>query len=221
MVVGDENANVSIDVDGETIAKVNSFKYLAAIKTNTGSCSEDIKARIGRANKATMGLYQIWKDRGIRKELKMKLVKALIWPVITYGAEGWTLKKDNEKRLEAAAMWCYQRLLRISWTEKRTNKSILDELQTRRELLAQIIKRKMASFGHSCRNNKCNLVKTCILGMMPGKRKRGRNRMQFIDNIKKGTRASLEDIRLTEDKTAWRERSCAAGAANVRTDDAD
>ena len=152
----------------------------------------------------------------------MKLVKALIWPVITYGAEGWTLKKDYERRLEAAEMWCYRRLLRISWTEKRANKSILDEPQTSRELLAQIIKRKLAFFGPSCRNNKCNLVKTCILGMMPGKGKRGRPRMLYIDNTKKWTRASLEEnVRLTEDRTAWRERSCAAGAANVRTDDAD
>ena len=73
------------------------------------------------------------------------LVKALIWPVITHGAEGWTLKKDDERRLEAAEMWCYRRMLRISWTEKRTKKSILNELQTRRELLAQIIKRKWLS----------------------------------------------------------------------------
>ncbi len=89
-------------------------------------------------------------------------------------------------------------------------------------LLVQIIKRKMAFLGHACRNNKCNLVKTCILGMMPGKRRRVRPRMQYIANIKKWTRASLEEnVRLTEDRTAWRERSCAAGAANVRTDDAD
>ena len=126
MVVGDENANVSIDVDGETIDKVNSFKYVGAIKTSMGSCSEYVKARIGRANIATMEVDILWKDRGIRKELKMKLVKALIWPVITYGAEGWTLKKDDERRLEAAEMWCYRRMLRISWTEKRTNKSMLD-----------------------------------------------------------------------------------------------
>ena len=105
---------------------------------------------------------------------------------------------------------------------EKANKSILDELQTRRELLVQIIKRKLAFFGHACRNNKCNLVKTCILGMMPGKKRRGRPRMQYIDNIKKWTRASLEEnVRLTEYRTAWRERSCAAGADNVRTDDAD
>ena len=174
MVVGDENANVlSIDVDGETIAKVNSFKYLGAIKTSKGNCSEDFKAIIRRAKKYSMELDTIWKYRGIRKELNIKLVKAIIRPVITYGAEVWTLKKDDERRLEAAEMWCYRRLLRISWMEKRTNKGILHELQTRRELLAQIIKRKMAFFGHACRNNKCNLVKTCILGMMPGKRRRG------------------------------------------------
>ena len=119
-------------------------------------------------------------------------------------------------------MWCYRRLLRICWTEKRTHKSILDELQTRRELLAQIIKRKMAFFGHACRNNKCNIVKTCILGKIPGKGRRGRARMQYIDNSKKWTRTSLEEnVRLTEDRTACREGSCAAGAANVITDDAD
>ena len=118
-------------------------------------------------------LYLKYADRGIRKELKMKLIKALIWPAITYVAEGWTLNKDDERRLEADEMWCYRRMLWISWTEKRTNKSILNELQTRRELLAQIIKRKTPLFGHACRNNKCNLLKTCIPGMMPGKRRRG------------------------------------------------
>ena len=104
----------------------------------------------------------------------MTLTKPLIWPVITYGAEGWTLKNDDERRLEATEMLTYRRMLRIRWTEKMTNKSLVDELQTRRELLAHIIKRKMALFGgHVCRNNKCNLVKTCILGTMPGKRRRG------------------------------------------------
>ena len=77
---------------------------VGAIKTNTGSCSGDIKARIGRAKKATMELDTNWKHRGIRirKELKMKFVKALIWPVIAYGAEGWTLEKYDESRLEAS-----------------------------------------------------------------------------------------------------------------------
>ena len=126
--------------------------------------------------KCVVGAYYDYETRHCHHSnfvLRIVILKALIWPVITYGAEGWTLKKDDERRLEAAEMWCYRRMLRISWTEKRTNKSILNELQTGRELLAQIIKRKMAFFGHACRNNKCTLVKTCILGMMSGKRRRG------------------------------------------------
>ena len=87
MVVGDENTNESIDVDGETIDKVNSFKYIGAIKTSTGSCSEDVKARIGRVKKATMELDTIGKDRGIRKELNMKLAKALIWKIEQHGGK--------------------------------------------------------------------------------------------------------------------------------------
>ena len=85
----------------------------------------------------------------------MKLVKALILPVIEYGAEGWTLKKYDERRLEASEIWCYRRMLRT-----RTNTSIFDEHQKRRELLAQLIKIKIGLFGYASRNNSCNLVKT-------------------------------------------------------------
>ena len=149
-----------LEVDGETMAKVNAFKYIGAIKTSMGSCSEDIKARIGRAKKATMKLDEIGESAHMASHyIRSRRVDFI--------------KKNDERRLEAAEMWCYRRMLRISWTEKRTNKSILDELQTRRELLAQIIKSKMAFFGQACRSNKCNLVKTCILGMMSGKRRRG------------------------------------------------
>ena len=89
--------------------------------------------------------------------------------------------------------------------------------------LSKLSKEKWLSLDmHACINNKCNIVKTCILGMMSGKRRGWRHRMQYIDNIKKWTRASLEEIvRRTEDRTAWKEISCAAGAANVRSDDAD
>ena len=114
--------------------------------------------------------------------------------------EGCTELKDDVRRLQATNMWCYRRMLRISWMEKRTNKSILNGLQTRRELLAQIMKRKMAYFGHACRNNRCSLVKTYILGMMSGGKEEG------------GAPGS---------NTSVTSRSCAAGAANVRTDAAD
>ena len=80
----------------------------------------NINARITIAKKKTVELSMLWKDRGLRKEVKAKLVKALIWQVITYSAEAWTLKKTNEKRIEAVEMWIYRRVLRVSWMEKRT-----------------------------------------------------------------------------------------------------
>ena len=96
-----------------------------------------------------MELDTIWEDRGIREELKMNLVKALIWPVITYGAEG-----DNERRLEAAEMWCYRRMLRIRWKEKKDKQEHAASTSNKTQ--------KMAVFGYECRNNRCNLVETCM-----------------------------------------------------------
>ena len=106
----------------------------------------------------------------------------------------------------------------IGWMKKRTNKGILDELQTRYEVHAQIIKIKMAFFRHACSNNRCNLVKACILGMMPEKKNRT---PPYIDNFTTWITASLEEkLSVAEYRTAWRKIRCAAGAANVRTEDA-
>ena len=87
------------------------------------------------AKNRMLDLVPIWKDRGINYFLKMKLVRSLVWTVLTYGAEGWTLKKADEKRIESAEMWIYRRMLRVSWTEHRTDESILLELNTTRHLL--------------------------------------------------------------------------------------
>ena len=128
------------------------------------------------------------------------------------------MMKDDSK----AEMWCYRRIRTADKLDREQDQnSILDQLQTRRELLAQIIKIWLSLDMHAETIN-CNLVNTCILGMMPGKRRRGRPRMQYIDNIKKWTTDHLEEnVRLTEDRTAWPKRSCAAGATNVRTDDTE
>ena len=109
--------------------------------------------------------------------------------------------EDEERRLEASEMWCYRILMRISWTEKRTNNSILDELQTIRELLSQIIKIKMAFFGHACRNNKCNIVQTCILGMMSGKRRRGSPGSPVVSS--RTRKCSLQFILFADSYSYW------------------
>ena len=102
--------------------------YLGAIKSFTGYCDKDIAARIGMAKKRMLELTNIWKDRAIPNKLKVKLMKTFVWTVMMFGAEGWTLRKSDEKKVRGAEMWFYRRLLHVSWSQKRTNKGILEEL---------------------------------------------------------------------------------------------
>ena len=101
-----------------------------------------------------LDLVPIWKDRGINKDLKMKLVRSLVWTVLTYGAEGWTLKKADVKRIESAEMWIYRRMLRVSWTEHRTDESILLELNTTKQLLGFVVRRKLYYTQYSSNSTK-------------------------------------------------------------------
>ena len=136
-----------------------------------GNCSKDTRSRIGMAKKRMLDLVPIWKDREINKDLKMKLVCSLVWTVLTYGAEGWTLKKADEKRIESAEMslWIYRRMLRVIWTEHRTDESIdLLELNTTRQLLGFVVCRKLSYFGHTMRDGGCELVKCVIQGKVIG-----------------------------------------------------
>ena len=103
----------------------------------------------------------------------MKLVRSLVWTVLTYhGAEGWTLgKQADEKRIESAEMWIYRRMLRVSWTERRTDESILLEHNTTRQLLGFVVRRKLSYFGHTMRDGGCELMKCVIQGKVTGKPK--------------------------------------------------
>ena len=104
------------------------FNYIGSLKSADGNCSKDTRSRIGMAKKRMPELVPIWKARGINKDLKMKLLRTLVWTVLTYGAEGWTRTKTVEKRIESAKLWIYRRMLRFSWTEHRTDESSLTEL---------------------------------------------------------------------------------------------
>ena len=130
-----DTAPTPLAVDGERIAEVSSFKYLGSWKTTNGDCSLDIRSRIAMAKERMLGLIDIWKDHNISRQLIIRIMHALVWSVLLYGAESWTLRKTDERRIQAAEMWCDRRLLRVSWMEKRTNDSILVELRVQRQLL--------------------------------------------------------------------------------------
>ena len=195
----------NIQINNTILENVEDFKYLGSIKTVDASCTKDIRTRIAMAKKRMIQLNNMWKERGIPKVLKVKILKALIWPVVLYGSEAWTLRKTDENHINAAEMWFYRRLLRVSYTEKRTNESILKELNTEPQLLHTITKRKMRYLGHTVRNKRCDLMKTVLQGKMEGKRKRGRPSTSYMDNMTKKTAQTAASIyRQCVDRDEWR-----------------
>jgi len=129
-----------------------------------------------------------------------------VWPVVTYGCESWTLRKNEETRLEAFEMKGLRKFLRVSWTAKKTNYEwVLNKAGVKRELLDTVKARKLAYYGHTMRKQRNCLEKKIMQGKMPGARRRGRPRTAWIDNIKSWTGLSVEQsIRMTEDRDKWR-----------------
>ena len=211
--IGKMQCDAGVSVDDEEIEVVEHFKYLGSLKAADGNCSKDTRSRIGMAKKRMLDLVPIWKDRGITTDLKMKLVRSLVWTVLTYGAEGWTLTKADEKRIQSAELWIYRRMLRVSWTEHRTDDSILTELGTTRQLLGFVVRRKLSFFGHTIRDGGCELVKCMIQGKVSGKRRRGRPKTSYSSNITKWTSVGTE--RRIPLITKAQVRSCPIGPTHL------
>ena len=225
-VTGKESSNTKPDIkiNGVGLEVVNNFRYLGSVKTENGECKKDIVTRIGMAKQRTVQLTNLWKDRTIPKCLKMKLLKCLVWPVMLYGCETWTMKKEEEKKIESAEMWFYRRLLRISWKDKRTNDSILQELKTPRTLLNTIRKRKLKYVGHASRNTKAPLMTTALQGkVQSATSRRGRPKASYINTLKKATGLGLQKMFTeSQDREQWRDLvKSLCGAANIEDDEAD
>ena len=141
-----------ITIDGETLEKVLEFVYLGSCKTADGDCKIDVNRRIARAKSKMIDLQNIWKDKDLSIPLKIRIMKVLVWTTLNYGAEGWTLKAEERKKIMSAEMWFYQRLLNLTWRDRRTHVSILKQLNVTRELFGNIVKRKLTFFGHTIRN---------------------------------------------------------------------
>jgi len=132
--------------------------------------------------------------------------RASIWPVATYGCESWTLRKNEQTRLYALEMKGLRKILRVSWTAKKTNEWVLNKPGVKRELLDTVEARKLAYYGHTMRKQESCLEKEIMEGTMPGARRRGRSRTAWMDNIKTWTGLSVEEsIRMTEDRDTWRQ----------------
>ena len=149
-------------------------------------------------------LRSVWADHGIPRKLKADLMKALVWPIATFGCEAWTLKKNDERRIEAFEMFCIRRLLRVSWIDRRTNEWCLEKLGYKRELLGRVIRRKLRFYGHIQRQAN-SLERDVLEGRVNGKRSRGRQKMTWQNNISAWTGMSMATARISVlDRDEWR-----------------
>ena len=177
--VGD--AITSWQIDGETMETVTDSLFMGSKITADGECSHEIKRHLFLGRKIMTNLDSILKSRDITLRTKVRLVKAMVFPVVMYGCESWTLKKTERQRIDAFELWCWRRLLRVPWTARRSNQSILKQISPEYSLEGLMLKLKLQYFGCLMRRT-VSLEKTLMLRKIEGRR-RGWQRMRWLDGI--------------------------------------
>ena len=162
----------SWEIDGETVETVSDFIFGGFKITADGNCSHEIKRRLLLGRKVMTNLDSILKSRDITLPTKVDLVKAMVFPVVMYGCESWTIKKAECRRIDAFELWYRRRLLRVPWTARRSNQSILKEISPESSLEGLMLKLKLQYFGHLMQRTD-SFEKTLMLGKIEGRRRRG------------------------------------------------
>ena len=210
--------STEFEVDGEKVGVVRDFVFLGAKIEDSGSSKGEmfIQLTLGRA--AMTRLNKIWKDKDITITTKCRIVNALVFPVVLYGCESWTIRKAEGRIIDSVELWCWRRLLRIPWTARRTNNSVIEEIKATNPLETLIKKQQLSYFGHIMRREN-SLEKSIMLGMGGRTRKRGRPRARWQYDINAVTNCTLTELRgSARDRDAWRKMVMAITRSGTRLD---